>query len=236
MPRESERLRLSSRYIHTGNSGVTLSIHRDVEKVDRAELVVENGAFGAFNTTLEIRGNDSDEMTSHQIRDLALMFLDAADLLENDCNIYREEGHPPLSGFESHRGTPSIADYMGIRNGRNPGKMPSSIERYFPGRYDGMPLDPEKNLKAFFDIVEERDSESDTGTFKGKKGRKRTTQEQAALSAEYAKAEEEGRRKREILQAGFRYLAAKRIFDLASAHLKKAIKAYHDVCGKELAR
>ncbi len=95
MARNKEELCLSSRYIHTGNSGVTFSITRDVRRVDRAVVFVQNGAFGAFSTNMEIRGNDYKGLTARQLRDLALMFLDAA--------AYLEQGELPLT-----RDTPAL--------------------------------------------------------------------------------------------------------------------------------
>lgn len=83
MARNREDLCLSARYIHTGNSGVTLYVNRDVKRPERAVLTVGNGAFGAFSTRMEICGNDYKGMTASQLRDLSLMFMEAASHLED---------------------------------------------------------------------------------------------------------------------------------------------------------
>lgn len=79
---ENKDLILESRYIHTGNSGVTISVERDVQQPTRAILTIRNGAFGAFSTDMTIRGNEHDGMTATQLRDLALVFLESAELLD----------------------------------------------------------------------------------------------------------------------------------------------------------
>jgi len=76
-------LSLDSRYIHTGNSGVTIRIDRDVKRPDRAVLKIENGAMGAFSTSMKISGNSYEGMTSDQLRDIALCFLEAASNLDS---------------------------------------------------------------------------------------------------------------------------------------------------------
>lgn len=83
MARNREDLCLSARYIHTGNSGVSLYVNRDVKRPERAVLTVGNGAFGAFSTKMEICGNDYKGMTAPQLRDLSLMFMEAASHLED---------------------------------------------------------------------------------------------------------------------------------------------------------
>lgn len=117
MGRNRDELCLSSRYIHTGNSGVTLTVSRDVKKTDRAILSIRNGAFGAFSTVMEIRGNESPGMTSVQLRDLALMFMDAAENLDAEeipvmhdtPYIIREDGYT----WNSMNGTPpTIEDLL----------------------------------------------------------------------------------------------------------------------------
>jgi len=205
MSKNESRLRLASRYIHTGNSGVKLSIFRDVRRVDRAELIVENSAFGAFHTELEIRGNDSKGLTSHQLRDLALMFLDSADALENQCEIPLEHGGS-ISAYEGKE-HPSIATESGNRQAiRN---LPDSIARYLPadiGRGGAIALDPQcEALKPFFEILRsKKDPNEDAceGSWK------------------------QDPSKRPVATLGFRYLIARRIFDLAELHLEESLRDY----------
>jgi hypothetical protein len=101
MTKNSE-LRIDARYIHTGNSGVTLTIERDVRKPTRGILKIRNGAFGAFSTEMEVRGNDYDGMTANQLRDLALLFLESAHALDEIENgkdgdlMYSSESSPSI--------------------------------------------------------------------------------------------------------------------------------------------
>jgi hypothetical protein len=129
MARNREDLCLSARYIHTGNSGVTLYVNRDVKRQDRAVLSITNGAFGAFSTEMKIRGNDYAGMTAPQLRDLSLMFMEAAAKLEagdlplmNDVpNIVPERGErftrnsisPDLEDF-----LPTMGDHLNVPGSR----------------------------------------------------------------------------------------------------------------------
>lgn len=101
MTKNSE-LRIDARYIHTGNSGVTITVERDVKKPTRGILKIRNGAFGAFSTEMEVRGNDYDGMTANQLRDLALLFLESAHALDEIENgkdgdlMYSNESSPSI--------------------------------------------------------------------------------------------------------------------------------------------
>ena len=104
----NRELCLGSRYIHTGNSGVTISVVRDKRSVDRATLFVESMTMGAFDTRLRIRGNDYAGFTSAQLADLSLVFLNAAYQLELTGD----------ASFESQ--SPSLVDSEGKRRGEAP--------------------------------------------------------------------------------------------------------------------
>jgi len=151
MARNKDELCLGTRYVHTGNSGVTFNVSRDVKRVDRAILSIRNGAFGAFSTSMEVRGNDYNGMTSRQLRDLALMFMDAA--------AYLDEGELPLmsesadlvhenGGFSKKRDLPpSIGDllpYFGTSlNVRGEDLVPALLRDY-------------PDLKTFYAVYADR--------------------------------------------------------------------------------
>lgn len=81
----SDRLRIADRYIHTGNSGAKISIYRDERRTNRAKMQVSIGAMGLIASSIDIVGPDSCEysgFTPDQLRDLANMFLYAANELE----------------------------------------------------------------------------------------------------------------------------------------------------------
>lgn len=120
MSRNRDELCLASRYIHTGNSGVTLTVARDVKNVDRAVLSIRNGAFGAFSTLMEVRGHESRGMSSLQLRDLALMFMDAAESLDQQDLPLQGQDIPALP-LEDGR----------LYNGEDP-RLPPSVERLLP--------------------------------------------------------------------------------------------------------
>jgi len=215
MSRNREALCLSSRYIHTGNSGVTFTVNRDVKDVRRAEILVTNGAFGAFRTELQIRGNDHAGMTSAQLRDLALMFLDAAAELDAEAE----------ARFEHE--SPSIVSNNGMRQG----DLPNSLQVRIP---DVNPLGGKRERKydtkltAFFDLLQKNRSSRNLamGTSEGdgtlRKGivAKNFTTLKAAEEAEEAKF----RRSvdQSMLKAGFRYLAAKQVLDHAAYEFQEA--------------
>jgi len=107
MSRDSELI-IESRYIHTGNSGVTISVERDVKRPTRAILKVRNGSHGAFSTEMEIRGNDYNGMCANQLRDLALIFLEGANTLDEI-----KEGKPGDFQY-SNENSPSILPEDGV--------------------------------------------------------------------------------------------------------------------------
>jgi hypothetical protein len=194
---------------------VTFFVLRDVEKVDRAEIIVENGAFGAFQTRLEIRGNDYNGMTSHQLCDLALMFLDAAEELDKG----------PDAQFE--RGSPTIARADGDRRLKD---LPRSLDGFIPKRM----IDPEEKsdplLEPFFSLVL---SEPEKNAWAGEKIQKKQihsskeeiesqNQVARALKAKYA-VEQEMRRH------GYQLLTARRISDIASGLASKREQSMGDI-------
>jgi hypothetical protein len=107
MTKNSE-LRIDARYIHTGNSGVTLMVERDVKKPTRGILKIRNGSHGAFSTEMEIRGNDYDGMSANQLRDLALLFLESANTLDDitagkdGVLMYSNENTPSIVPVRGH--------------------------------------------------------------------------------------------------------------------------------------
>jgi hypothetical protein len=205
MSRNQERLCLSSRYIHTGNSGVTFSVNRDVERVDRAEVTVENSAFGAFTTRMGIRGNDYKGMTAHQLRDLALMFMDAADSLDLGVEArFERNNSPPIAGETGWRGS----------------SLPRSLEDFIPDRLSNEigPSDP--TLVPFLALVE-----SDRGTHeeseeingKGPEEAQRVAKQREKLALE-----------RQVKCLGFQLLTARRLLSLSLDLEKKDKERLHD--------
>jgi len=204
MSRSAEdQLVLSSRYIHTGNSGVTLTLRRDIKRTDRAELEVENGAFGAFRTSLLVRGNSYEGMTAIQLRDLALMFLDAADALDKNCQTPLKQG-----GFSSLLGD-GKADIVAEGGGRRRDGSPKSLLRYIPGELSGIALKPDIDLTKFAEVYNERTTS---------RGAKTMTEETRSTASKESKAQRQARyektaRKDFILKTGWDYLLAKRLLD-----------------------
>lgn len=84
---------IASRYIHTGNSGLTISVCAHDKNKDRGTLVIESSSMGAIHNRLESHGNSYDGFTPDQLRDLARVFLDSAHALETGQIIYLE--NPP---------------------------------------------------------------------------------------------------------------------------------------------
>ncbi len=82
---------ITSRYIHTGNSGLTISVCAHEKNSDRGTLVIESSAFGAFHNRLESHGNSYEGFTPEQLRDLARVFLDSAYALETGQLMYLED-------------------------------------------------------------------------------------------------------------------------------------------------
>ncbi len=81
---------ITSRYIHTGNSGLTISVCAHDKNKDRGTLVIESSSMGAFHNRLESHGNSYDGFTPEQLRDLARVFLDSAYALETGQIMYLE--------------------------------------------------------------------------------------------------------------------------------------------------
>jgi hypothetical protein len=204
---------LSSRYIHTGNSGVTLTLRRDLVRNDRAELEVENGAFGAFHTSMLVRGHDTSGMTSIQLRDLALMFLDAADALDNDCKIPLRSGRGESI---SSLGRENKAYLIPEGGGRREDNAPQSLRRYIPGQLGGIPLDPGIDLSAFAEAQRSRKAETGAGH------EEKTAQK---MSPSQKKSREDAwleRQRREYtVHAGWDFLLAKRLTDLVTPFFEK---------------
>lgn len=223
---EEDRLVLSSRYIHTGNSGVTLTVRRDLVRPDRAELEMENGAFGAFHTNFLVRGNDFSGMTAIQLRDLGLMFLDAADALDNDCRTPLKGG----AGYSSLLGknrTDIVPEGGGRRN------PPDSLRRYIPGELEGIALDPDLDFTAFAKTYHEQESKKDMGVYEGENGLKgltlSPTQKQQRKQKELEKREARVREDY-IRKTGWDYLLAKRLLDVVRPFYEKTRRAFeiHD--------
>lgn len=117
---KNKELILEERYIHTGNSGVTISVERDVKRPTRAILKVKNGSHGAFSTEMEIRGNDYNGMTAIQLRDLALCFLEAAECLD----IYGRGEEP------RYRFAEESASIVSEKGGHSTHGIPGNLERH----------------------------------------------------------------------------------------------------------
>lgn len=150
MSKNREELCLSSRYIHTGNSGVTISIVRDTRRIDRAEMIVENGAFGAFSTRLEVRGNDYQGMTSAQLQDLGLMFLDAAAQLDRGMEAEFETKSPHIARDDGYRRW----------------DLPRSIEQEFERDQREFEHDQSDSKRSASDVTPERFYEVLTNTLR----------------------------------------------------------------------
>lgn len=73
---------LDSRYVHTGNSGVTIAVSRSEKLPDRADLCISFGAMGSTDMTLVSRGSNMKGYTAQQLRDLATVLLRSAYELE----------------------------------------------------------------------------------------------------------------------------------------------------------
>lgn len=100
----NRELCLGSRYIHTGNSGVTVSVLRNVRRVDRAQVLVETQTMGAFDSCLCLNGNSYEGFTAVQLQDLALVLLNAAEHLTRPDKASFEMGSPSLVGADGERG------------------------------------------------------------------------------------------------------------------------------------
>lgn len=79
-----DELTLVSRYVHTGNSGATLSIVRNSKRTDGAHLNLKIGAFGKISSDITVIGDEYSGFTADQLRDFAHIFLYAANELEKD--------------------------------------------------------------------------------------------------------------------------------------------------------
>lgn len=205
---DTKRLCLSSRYIHTGNSGVTFQVVRDVERVNRAEVFIENGAFGAFSTVMEIRGNDCYGMTSHQLRDLALMFMDAAAELDSDT-----------AQFE--RSSPDIVQDDGTR--RRSTDLPRSLEKLIPIDFGGIVRNDaeepsDSNLAQFFSLLQTERSRKNKSISEGIPDSKKGQDREELLA------------KQTLLKLGYRALMARRLLLLSgvlSASAETDLYDYH---------
>lgn len=128
----SDRLRITDRYIHTGNSGAKFTIYRDERRTDRAKIQVHIGAMGLIASSIDIIGPDSCEysgFTPDQLRDLANMFLYAANELERPSGEqkfkFNEDGN---SIFKEERKDESISK---IEYRKWPEDIVSNIARGF---------------------------------------------------------------------------------------------------------
>jgi len=207
-------LNLDSRYIHTGNSGVTIRIDRDVKRSDRAILKVENGAMGAFSTSMRISGNSLEGITSDQLRDIALCFLEAASKLDN------RETSPC-----SH--SPHVAD-------THPSDMRLSLDRSLPHYISSLLPDKGTTVvrgKDSFKVGQLVDNIPDIVPFytalldelsspeEDSLGRSKSRSKSSRNTSEVA----QGRTKRRlIIYHGLRLLRSLHTHDLATVHLKKA--------------
>jgi hypothetical protein len=91
---------LDSRYVHTGNSGVTIAVSRSERLPDRADLCIYFGAMGSTDMTFVSKGMDMKGYTAQQLRDLATVLLRSA---------YELERPPSDQWFESEfQGSPRI--------------------------------------------------------------------------------------------------------------------------------
>lgn len=217
-----DRLVLSSRYIHTGNSGVTVTVRRDLVRPDRAELEVENGAFGAFHSSILVKGHDTEGMTAIQLRDLALMFLDAADALDKDCKtpyVHQQEGYASLVGKDDR------VDLV-HRGGGNRNHPPQSLRRFF--ELPGIAMDPGLDFAKFKEVHAQRSRKDEIGTTDLQKPMEPVLPPAQRKLKKQRELEERNAREREryVLGAGYDYLMAKRMMDILTPVFKKAKDDY----------
>lgn len=121
---------LDSRYVHTGNSGITFKVQRDIENPQKANIIISNQAMGGFSTKMKVRGVDSG-FTAQQLRDFALMFLESA----NSMDEIKQGKKPHYS-----RNTPHL-DNKGYV-----GDLPYNLERFLKNKLEG--ADREENKGA----------------------------------------------------------------------------------------
>jgi len=114
---------IESRYIHTGNSGVTILVERHIKHPTKAVLKIQNGSMGAFSTEMEVRGEDYNGFTANQLRDLALVFLESAEVLDqikagkDPSFMYEREQNPSIvsaneTGYHTAKISRRLIDHL----------------------------------------------------------------------------------------------------------------------------
>lgn len=92
----NKNLRIAARYVHTGNSRADFEIYRNDVRSDGAHFVLKIGAMGFINSEIEVVGDEFGGFTSDQLRDLANMFLYAADQLEKPATEQTFQGRSKI--------------------------------------------------------------------------------------------------------------------------------------------
>ena len=215
-------LSLDSRYIHTGNSGVTIRIDRDVKRSNRAVVKVENGAMGAFSTSMRISGNSYEGMTSDQLRDIALCFLEAASKLDNKET--ESSSHSPhvasadpldMMAYSLEKGMPSYISDL----------LPSTGNSFIYGKRSRVKvrqlLDNIPDIVPFYSAL--LDELATTSSDSTEMIRQQSPKTRSKMSSREPDALDRKRAKRRlIIYYGIRLLRSLHVHDLAAAQLGQA--------------